>query len=472
MDLNEVDRWLEDPALLYRIRQLNADIVNEDDNILYGLLALFAKQSLEIQGKSSAGKNTIAEGILRLLPPEWWEKITGLSDKSLRYLESGKRILYVVERKGLRGGDKKDESTTEYDMKVCISEGSIDILVTERRPKKGQEGHGDEREFTTKKYTVKINSFMMTSTDFDVPEELENRLHIEKARDDVNQNRLVRDRTLGDAEKFPWDLPRTDFTLVRMAIQKAEAEAPEHVVIPYATSLATILNENETRVRRDTKKLLSLIKAVARLNYRNRPIKESESTRVLISMPEDFWMLYQIARGILAQTFTGLTDAHIAFWKACLEAASENDGDITVKKMVEKARLRGLNQKSEGSVRNMIDVLTRKGILVKDEERKEGKRHIWMAVEKEPILPHLAARGAINYLDLRERFNSWLDANRIPLPEAYAPGVCVHPLTGETVSIYAPEIGMREETEQKSGFDLTNSPEFPHGAVDRGKLSP
>ena len=63
MDLNEVDRWLEDPALLYRIRQLNADIVNEDDNILYGLLALFAKQSLEIQGKSAAGKNTIAEGI-------------------------------------------------------------------------------------------------------------------------------------------------------------------------------------------------------------------------------------------------------------------------------------------------------------------------------------------------------------------------------------------------------------------------
>lgn len=432
----KVDMLLEDPALLFKIKEAglmeksDTALINEGNNLLHLILLILAKESVEVGGLTSAGKNDLVDHALNLIPKEWWEKITGTSDKALRYLPEKLRILYVAERRGLRTGE---ESSAEYDMKVAISEGKLRILITEK---------DSEGKFKAKIKEVEIGQFILTSTDVEAPPELENRLHRMKVRDDPEQNVKVRDHILEDAEVLPWKKKdySEDQAVIREVMTKVDAEAPENVVIKYAGELKGILETSEPRVRRNTKKILALIKACARLYYQMRPIvKGPNGERVLYSLPEDFWLVWQIGKESLIQTLSGVSEQLKEAVELCggLYMAKQ---DITSRHLLDKAREeKKYSISALNTAKNRLDALERRGILAKsyDEsgEIKKGKRGAY-------LYDYIAENGKFatyelddsNYWSkLVERFKMRCDEEHLIVPHRM---VVKNPITGQAHAMH------------------------------------
>jgi hypothetical protein len=306
---------LEDPALLYLIETaitqpdaIEKYLMAESDNAMQIYLDVIGKVSLEVRGESGSGKSTLVDCVLRAVPPSWWTKLTGLTDKSLRYLQDELRILYIAERRGLHTGQ---ESTAEYDAKVTISEDGLSTLI----PEKGEDGkmHSVEKK-------VRIQQFIFTSTEAAAPPELENRIDSIQVRDDKAQNELVRDTQLSKAALKPWrhTTYAEEVKIAQCVTYLVDRDAPEPVIIPYAKSLSTILRVETPSVRRYGPKLLRMIKAVTRIHYRQRPhIVGPHGEVALVPMPVDLFIVLGLCERNLAQSLGAISDKAKAIGVIC-----------------------------------------------------------------------------------------------------------------------------------------------------------
>jgi len=313
----EAVRLLDNPAVLYEIGAVMDDRlkVEQANRRLLFLLEL-AKQSCEVTGVSASGKNTLVDAVLSCFPFENWLKLTGLTERSLRYLEEDLRTLYLAERLPHR---RDEESTTEMDIKLVISEGRLKILAVMRN---------EAGKNVSKQIESNLENIIMTTTDVSVAPELENRIWSLATDETREANLEIVEWQLEQAATIPSQRP--DFSskreVVRALVKIVESEAPKDVVIPYAKLLKeplTILFEN-TRIRRDNKKLLSLIEYTARLHYRQRPIFEDEGKQVLVAIPEDLWMAWRVGETAITATFSGLSVPLTQTLAACKKALSEN----------------------------------------------------------------------------------------------------------------------------------------------------
>ncbi len=130
----KVEDLLSSPDLLYKIGQMFPTIINETDNIRYGILVVLAKHSIEIRGQTSSGKNVVASAIQMAYPEGWIKDFTGLTQKALRHIPDHLRGLYIREKRALKTGGADEESDAEYDVKMAISEGKLKIWITVRDP--------------------------------------------------------------------------------------------------------------------------------------------------------------------------------------------------------------------------------------------------------------------------------------------------------------------------------------------------
>ncbi|MDG6910773.1 MAG: hypothetical protein JRN18_00285 [Nitrososphaerota archaeon] len=440
----EARAWLKDPSLVGYLADAIAGegsekpLLGEDDTAVQMLLTLLAKGSVEIRGQTGAGKNTLADHVLTIFPRDWWRKVGGLTDKSLRYLPEGVKILYVTERRGMESGRNNEETTAEYDVKVGISEGEISVATTERDPETNQ--------FTTTFRKVEIESFVFTTTEVNATPELENRLTVLNVRDDSGQNAIVRDAQLEAAGRFSWE--KRDITRIRavaaQALQIVRDEGPEEAIVPYAQALTPILSVESSVVRRNTPKVLDLVKSSAKLHFLQR--ERTPDGRGVVAATEDLAIALYTGRRSLAAILSAIPEKAGIVWEIC-KGIAKGQGDISVENILLNAGLKRPELGSRVTVRKAVRFLADRGVLTERVER-EGRAHAklydlqawesplvieidrllrdadalytsWQTVERrktEPITPILDAPNSVSLVESAKTGEKNLDVRRSALP--------------------------------------------------------
>jgi len=259
---------LKSPDLLGRILEdFDAcGVVGEATNKLTGYLACVSRQldrplAVIIQSTSAAGKSTLMEAILALMPKEEQVKYSAMTGQSLYYLGETNlknKILAIVEEEGAE--------KASYALKLLQSEGELTIAST---------GKDDQGRMKTEEYHVEGPVMIfLTTTAVDIDEELMNRclvLTVDESREQTEAiHRLQRERRTARGLA----MKRKRASILKVHHNAQHLLRPVEVLNPYADALT--FRSDRTRLRRDHEKYLSLIDTIALLHQYQREQKKNE----------------------------------------------------------------------------------------------------------------------------------------------------------------------------------------------------
>lgn len=258
--------FLKSPSLFNRILEdfETIGLTGEDANKLMGYIAATSRKleeplSVLVQSRSAAGKSTLQDAVIMLIPTEDYIKYTRLTGQALFYKEEDSlvhKLLAIEEEHGAR--------EASYSIRNIQSSKYLSIAATGKDPVTGK--------LKTEEYRVKGPvALMITTTEVELDYETSNRfitLTIDESKE-MTERILQKQRELETLEGL---------------IRKAETERivkrhhnaqrllrPLQVINPYARLLT--YTAETLRCRRDHKKYLGLIKAIAFLNQYKREIK-------------------------------------------------------------------------------------------------------------------------------------------------------------------------------------------------------
>ena len=268
---------LRDPDLLTRIVDDlgSCGIVGETTNKLAGYLAATSRKlsqplAVMIQSSSSAGKTSLMDAILSLMPAEDVQRFSGMTGRSLFYLDSPQiqhKILAIAEDEGL--------SEAAYALKLLQSEGELRHATV---------GRDEGGQLVTRQHHVQgpVQLFL-TTTAMDIDEELINRCFVLSVDETDGQTGAIqaKQRESRTAE-FLQREHRTE--QIRQRHQNAQRLLQRvEVFNPYAPQLT--FPTHKTRMRRDHVKYLTLINTIALLHQFQRTIHRSRAGRGDESFP-------------------------------------------------------------------------------------------------------------------------------------------------------------------------------------------
>lgn len=296
--------FLKDPSLFNRILE-DFEIIGltgEDANKLMGYIAATSRKldeplSILIQSRSAAGKSTLQDAIIMLIPIEDYIKYTRLTGQALFYKEEDSlihKLLAIEEEHGARDAS--------YSIRNIQSSKYLSIAATGKDPVTGK--------LKTEEYRVKGPvALMITTTEVELDYETSNRFITLT----IDESKEMTERIL--------QKQREQETLEGL-IRKAETERiikrhhnaqrllrPLQVINPYASHL-TFPSES-LRARRDHKKYLGLIKAIAFIHQYQREIKSIGNNGGMIQYIEvtleDIEKANKLAGEILGRTLDELS---------------------------------------------------------------------------------------------------------------------------------------------------------------------
>jgi DNA primase catalytic core len=256
---------LRDPRLVDRIIEdvEKIGLVGEPANALVAYLAcvsrkLAAPLAVLIQSTSAAGKSTLMEAILSLVPEEDRVQYSAMTGQSLFYLgeqDLKHKILAIAEEEGVR--------QAAYALKVLQSQGELTIASTGKDPATGM--------LVTQQYRVEGPVMLcLTTTAIDVDEELVNRCLVLTINESREQTRAIQQRQRA-ARTLSGLMASSEAGAIRELHRNAQRLLrPLAVVNPYAESLTFL--DDRTRTRRDHAKYLTLIEAIALVRQHQRPV--------------------------------------------------------------------------------------------------------------------------------------------------------------------------------------------------------
>lgn len=257
---------LKDPQLLQRILADFAaiGIVGEETNTLVGYLAAVSRQldrplAVIIQSSSAAGKSSLMDAVLSLVPDEAQVRYSAMTGQSLFYMGETNlkhKILAIAEEEGA--------SSAGYALKLLQSDGQVTIASTGKDPNTGL--------LVTHEYRVEGPVMLfLTTTAIDIDEELLNRCLVLTVNESREQTRAIHalQRQRQTLEGLLAESERDD--IARRHRNAQRLLQPLAVVNPYADRLTFL--DDKTRTRRDHMKYLSLIRAITLLHQYQREVK-------------------------------------------------------------------------------------------------------------------------------------------------------------------------------------------------------
>jgi DNA primase len=292
---NEALALLRDPKLLDRIlADFDAcGVVGEDTNKLVGYLAALSRKfdkplGVIIQSTSAAGKTTLMEAVLSFIPEEERVKYSAMTGQALFYLGEAdlkNKILAIAEEEGA-------ERAT-YALKLLQSEGELTIASTGKDATTGR--------LVTETYHVEGPAMIFfTTTSIEIDEELANRcltLTVDESREQTRRiHELQREE-----ETIEGHLRKVRAAALRQAHRNAQRllqALPVHN--PFARRL-TFPDEN-TRLRRDQKKYLTLIRTIALLHQHQRPRRKVEGVEHVEVTLDDITTANRLAGEVLGRS--------------------------------------------------------------------------------------------------------------------------------------------------------------------------
>ena len=294
---------LRAPNLLERILAdfERCGVVGERTNKLLGYLAATSRKLEEplavvIQSSSAAGKSSLMDAVLALMPEEERIQYSAMTGQSLFYMGEANlqhKILAIVEEEGAE--------RASYALKLLQSEGELTIASTGKDPATGR--------LVTQEYHVEGPVMIFqTTTAVDMDEELLNRCIVLTVDEGREQTKAIHERQRR-ARTLEGMVARAERDSVITLHQNAQRLIRRlFVVNPYAGALR--FPDHQTRLRRDHMKYLGLIEAVALLHQYQRPVKELEhrgqKLRYIEVIKEDIRIANRLAHEVLGRSLDEL----------------------------------------------------------------------------------------------------------------------------------------------------------------------
>lgn len=254
---------LRDPDLAGRvIADLAAlGIVGEEQNLLACYLAVVSRKTprplgVVIQSSSAAGKSTLADAVLALVPEEDRVSFSAITGQALYYVgehDLAHKVLAIAEHEGA--------TRASYALKLLVSDGRLAIGTTGKDPTSGK--------LATRTYHVAGPvALVITTTQTELDPELANRCLVLSVDEEPGQTRAIfaaqrRSASLDGLTGHP----DRETTVRRHHVAQGLLE-PLHVVVP--EQLVSPVARATVRARRDHMKWLGLVSASALLHQHQR----------------------------------------------------------------------------------------------------------------------------------------------------------------------------------------------------------
>jgi DNA primase len=253
-----------------------------------------------IQSTSAAGKSTLMDTLLSMMPERERVQYSAMTGQSLFYLGEGElqhKILAIAEEEGVR--------QAAYALKLLQSQGELSIASTGKDPSSGK--------LVTAEYQVKGPVMLcLTTTAVEIDEELLNRCVVLSINESAQQTAAIQQqqRLARTLEGLQRKHQQTSLLATHRAAQSLLR--PLAVVNPFAERLQ--FASDRVRLRRDHAKYLTLIDAVALLHQHQREIKavvmhDAAEPRVIeyIEVTQsDIAMANQLAHAVLGRSLDDL----------------------------------------------------------------------------------------------------------------------------------------------------------------------
>lgn len=343
---------LKSPDLAERITADMAacGVVGESTNLLTGYLAAVSRKldrplAVLIQSSSAAGKSSLMDAVLNLMPEEERIQYSAMTGQSLYYLGETSlqhKILAIAEEEGVR--------QAAYALKLLQSDGELKIASTGKNEQSG--------ELVTREYTVQGPvMLMLTTTAIDVDEELLNRclvLTVNESREQTQAIHAMQRRAqtleglLAESEKG---------YLTRLHQNAQRLLRPLKVVNPFAHQL-TFLSD-KTRTRRDHMKYLTLIQSIALLHQYQRAMKRAEHRGKVIEYIEvqksDIALANKLAHEVLGRTLDEMppqTRKLLLLIQAMVKEAAQRQGCTASEVRFTRRDIRAYSNWSDSQLKN------------------------------------------------------------------------------------------------------------------------
>lgn len=289
---------LRDPGLIERIASdvEAVGVVGEGTNALVGYLAMVSRLldkplAILIQSTSAAGKSTLMDALLSLMPETQRVHYSAMTGQSLFYLGEGDlkhKILAIAEEEGVR--------QAAYALKLLQSQGELTIASTGKDPQTGK--------LVTSEYRVEGPVMLcLTTTAIDLDEELLNRCLVLTINETAAQTAAIQQRQR-EARTLAGLQAKVHGEQIIAAHRAAQTLLqPLAVVNPYAESLT--FASDRVRLRRDHQKYLALIDAIALLHQYQRKRStldvHGERLEYIEVQPQDIALANRLAHAVLGR---------------------------------------------------------------------------------------------------------------------------------------------------------------------------
>ncbi len=242
-------------------------IAGEETNKLLCYLAVVSRKlddplSLLIQSRSAAGKSALQHAVLALTPEEDQAHYTRLTSQALFYQEEmhlAHKVLALEEAEGL--------GAAAYSLRALQSAKKLKLATTSKDPISGK--------MKTEYYQVQGPvAVLLTTTSVSLDEETASRfltLTIDESRQ-MTETILAAQRHRDTLEGYLAELDKAAVIAKHHTAQRLLE--PLVIINPYAEQL--LFPGRSLRARRDQKKYLMLIKAIAFLYQKQRQAKQAE----------------------------------------------------------------------------------------------------------------------------------------------------------------------------------------------------
>ena len=278
-------------------------VTGEETNKLTGYLSAVSRKldeplSVLIQSRSAAGKSTMQDAVLSLVPDEDFVKYTRVTDQALFYKDEDSlvhKILAIEEEEGMGGA--------AYSIRNIQSAKKITVAATGKDP-----GTGKMR---TEEYTVKGPvSVMITTTAAELEGETASRFLFLTIDESSKMTEAIH-RMQREAETLEGLINKKKSEKIITKHHTAQRLLrPLAVANPYSKYLS--YPNQSLRTRRDHKKYLGLIRAIAFLYQYQREVKttevEGEPLEYIEVTLDDIDRANKLANEILGQSLDDLAN--------------------------------------------------------------------------------------------------------------------------------------------------------------------
>jgi DNA primase len=296
-------RFLKNPALFDEILSdfETMGITGEETNKLVSYLAAVSRKlseplSVLVQSRSAAGKSTLQDAVLSLVPDEDHVKYTRITDQALFYKEEDSlvhKILAIEEEEGMGGA--------AYSIRNIQSSKKITVAATGKDPGTGK--------MCTQEYTVKGPvAVMITTTAAELEGETASRFLFLTIDESSKMTDAIH-RMQREAETLEGLIKQNKAEAIIKKHQTAQRLLKSLAVVnPYTEYLS--YPTRSLRTRRDHKKYLGLIRATAFLYQHQREHKtvtvDGKALEYIEVTLDDIEMANRLSNEVLGQSLDEL----------------------------------------------------------------------------------------------------------------------------------------------------------------------